>query len=80
MLRNLTAWHLIIVVGVLVLLFGANKLPELAKGVGSSLKIFKNEVKELTEGDGAGATAAAGTLAPAESVAAPTAERAALPE
>lgn len=48
MLRNLSAWHIVVLVGVLVLLFGANKLPELARGVGQSLRIFKSEVKDLT--------------------------------
>jgi sec-independent protein translocase protein TatA len=42
-----TGWHLIIVFGVIVLLFGATKLPALAKGVGQSIKIFKTEVKEV---------------------------------
>lgn len=51
MLRNLSAWHVIILVGVLILLFGANKLPELARGVGQSMRILKSEVKDLAEDD-----------------------------
>ncbi|GEA83307.1 MAG: Sec-independent protein translocase subunit TatA [Cellulomonas sp.] len=68
MLRNLSAWHVIILVAVLVLLFGANRLPELARGVGQSLRIFKSEVKDLaSDDDGAprGATAFAAAPAPA---------------
>lgn len=49
MLRNITAWHLIIVLVVILLLFGANRLPGLAKSIGQSMKIFKNEVKDLTD-------------------------------
>jgi sec-independent protein translocase protein TatA len=46
MFGNLTGWHALILLVVIVLLFGATKLPALAKGVGQSLKIFKNEMKE----------------------------------
>ena len=45
MLRNISAWHVLIVVLVVVLLFGAKRLPDLAKSVGQSMKIFKNEIK-----------------------------------
>nr|WP_281357583.1 twin-arginine translocase TatA/TatE family subunit [Isoptericola sediminis] len=34
-----------------VLLFGANRLPDVARSVGSSLKIFKKEIKDLGEDD-----------------------------
>jgi sec-independent protein translocase protein TatA len=55
MLRNgLEPMHILIVVIVLVLLFGAKRLPDLAKSVGQSMKIFKNEVKDLREPDGDG--------------------------
>ena len=46
MLRGLQGWHLIIVVVVFVLLFGAKKLPESAKSIAESLKIFKTEMKD----------------------------------
>lgn len=45
MFGNLTGWHALIVLVVVVLLFGATKLPALAKSVGQSMKIFKNEMK-----------------------------------
>ena len=45
MLGNLTGWHALIVLAVILLLFGAAKLPALAKSVGQSAKIFKNEIK-----------------------------------
>ena len=45
MFQNLTGWHAIIVLVVILLLFGASKLPALAKSVGQSMKIFKNEIK-----------------------------------
>jgi len=49
MFGNLTGWHLLIIVGVVVLLFGAAKLPALAKSVGQSARIFKGEMKSLNE-------------------------------
>lgn len=45
MLSNLTGWHAVIILAVILLLFGAAKLPALAKSVGQSMKIFKSEVK-----------------------------------
>lgn len=49
MLAGLTGWHLLIVLAVVVLLFGAAKLPALAKGLGQSVRIFKSEVEELRQ-------------------------------
>ncbi|WP_150462424.1 twin-arginine translocase TatA/TatE family subunit [Nesterenkonia ebinurensis] len=46
MLQNLTGWHALIVLATLVLLFGATKLPALAKSVGQSMRILKEEVTE----------------------------------
>lgn len=44
MLQNLRPLEIIAIVALVVLLFGAKKLPELAKGIGQSLRIFKREV------------------------------------
>lgn len=38
--------HWLIVLAVIVLLFGAKKIPELAKGLGRGIKDFKEAVKE----------------------------------
>ena len=46
MLRGLQGWHLIIVVVLFVVLFGAKKLPDSAKSIAKSLKIFKSEMKD----------------------------------
>ncbi len=45
--------HWLIIIGVLVLLFGAKKLPDAARGVGQSLRIFKSEVS-AARGDNPG--------------------------
>ena len=49
MLRGLQGWHLIIVVVVFVVVFGAKKLPDSAKSIAKSLKIFKSELKDGDE-------------------------------
>ena len=46
-----SVWHWLIVLLVIVLLFGAKKIPELAKGLGSGIKNFKKAVKEDDEED-----------------------------
>ncbi|ADV45451.1 twin-arginine translocase TatA/TatE family subunit [Nitratifractor salsuginis] len=44
-----SGWELLLVVGVIVLLFGGKKIPELAKGLGKGIKDFKQAVKEDEE-------------------------------
>lgn len=46
MLQNLTGWHALIVLAVIVLIFGAAKLPALARSLGQSVRILKTEVGE----------------------------------
>jgi len=50
-IAGLGAPELILIVLVLVLLFGAKKLPELARGSGRALRIFKAETKGLIDDD-----------------------------
>ena len=46
---NLGPTEIILILLVLVLLFGAKKLPELARGSGRALRIFKAETKGLLD-------------------------------
>ncbi|MGZ3272041.1 MAG: Sec-independent protein translocase subunit TatA [Croceibacterium sp.] len=46
-LGGLQPWHWVIVIAVFVLLFGAKKLPDAARSLGQSMRIFKSEVKEM---------------------------------
>ena len=43
----LQPWHWIILLLVAVLLFGSKRLPDAARSLGKSMRIFKSEVKEL---------------------------------
>lgn len=48
---NIGPWQLIIVLAIVLVLFGAKRLPEAARGLGRSLKIFKAETQGLVGGD-----------------------------
>lgn len=51
LIAGLGTTELLIIVGVIVLLFGASKLPDLARGSGQALRIFKAETRALTDDD-----------------------------
>jgi sec-independent protein translocase protein TatA len=44
-------WHLLIVAGIFVLLFGAKRLPDAARSLGKSARILKTELKDLHDDD-----------------------------
>lgn len=50
MFRQIGPTEILLILGVVLLLFGGRKLPELARGSGRALRIFKSEVQEL-QGD-----------------------------
>jgi sec-independent protein translocase protein TatA len=45
MFANLTGWHMLVVLAMVLLFFGAPSLPALARGVGQSMHILKKEVR-----------------------------------
>lgn len=49
MFGNLGATEIILIVLVILLLFGAKKIPELAQGIGKGMKEFKKAVKDVEE-------------------------------
>ena len=61
----LEPWHVILILGVLVLLFGSRKLPDAARSVGQSLRIFKSEMKAAAKDDQPAQQAAAPAAPPA---------------
>ena len=44
---GLQPWHWLIVIAAFILLFGAKKLPDAARSLGKSMRIFKSEIKEM---------------------------------
>lgn len=69
MLGNAFGWpHLLIILAVILLLFGAAKLPALAKSVGQSARVFKGEMKQMKTDDvSADASAASASPPPVAS-------------
>lgn len=45
----LGGWEIILILAVVLILFGAKKLPELAKGLGSGIKEFKKATREVSD-------------------------------
>ena len=43
---NLGLPELLVILAIIVIIFGANKLPQLGRGIGGAIKNFKNEVKD----------------------------------
>ncbi len=68
MLGGLTGWHLLALVIIILLLFGAAKLPALAKSVGQSARVFKGEMKAMKEEDAPAAPTAPNGTSPAPTV------------
>ncbi|MBD0690422.1 Sec-independent protein translocase subunit TatA [Streptomyces sp. CBMA123] len=77
MLRNgLEPWHILVVLAVVVLLFGSKKLPEMARGLGKSMRILKAETKAMREEDpSTEAGTAQSTAAPQQATPQPAADR-----
>lgn len=53
---NLGMWEILVILLVVLLLFGAKRLPDAARGLGRSLRIFKAETKGLMDDDDDDAT------------------------
>lgn len=51
-------WEWLIIVGIVLLLFGAKKLPEMARSIGQSARVFKGEMKGMKADDDRAPTAA----------------------
>lgn len=85
MLQNLGGAHLLVIVFIVLLIFGAPKLPGLAKSLGQSMRILRKEVR--SDADSADestttvqATAADTTVAPAATAVAPATPAPAQPD
>ena len=63
-------WKVMILVLLLVVLFGAKKLPGAAKSLGQSMRIFKSEMQQMHD-DQSEATTESAPVAPAAQIAAP---------
>ncbi|TAL44881.1 MAG: twin-arginine translocase TatA/TatE family subunit [Salinibacterium sp.] len=48
-MAGLSGWHLVIILVIVLLLFGAPKLPALARSLGQSMRIFRGEVQAMKD-------------------------------
>lgn len=48
-LGGLGGWEVFLIIAVLVLLFGAKKIPELARGMGRGIREFKDATREIKD-------------------------------
>ncbi|MGB3829624.1 MAG: Sec-independent protein translocase subunit TatA [Ornithinimicrobium sp.] len=48
MFRNIQGWQFVIIVLAIVILIGWKRLPDMARSVGRSMRIFKSEVEQMT--------------------------------
>ena len=48
-MRALEPWHFLILLLVILVLFGGRRLPDAARGLGRSMRIFKSEVKQMQD-------------------------------
>jgi sec-independent protein translocase protein TatA len=71
---NLGGWEFVILIGVLVLLFGAKRLPDMARSIGQSARVFKGEMKGMKGDDTPAGNAAAAPPAGSTATPAPAAE------
>lgn len=53
---GIQGWQWLIILAIVLLLFGATRLPKLAKSLGQSARIFKSEVKTMNDDKPSGST------------------------
>ena len=59
-------WHIALLLLAALILFGSKRLPDAARGLGRSLRIFKSEIKEMQQDGATGNAAAPAKPAPAQ--------------
>jgi sec-independent protein translocase protein TatA len=72
-------WHIVILILVLVVLFGGKKLPDAARSLGRSMRIFTSEVEEMRKDGKPNPSAASSDTVKGETVRPSTADSAADP-
>jgi sec-independent protein translocase protein TatA len=84
-MRLFEGWHLVVLALVIVALFGYKRLPDAARSLGRSMRIFKSEIDEMKTDEPAKPSAASSdtvkgeTLRPADPIQDPTTKPAADP-
>ncbi|MDQ1295015.1 MAG: sec-independent protein translocase protein TatA [Actinomycetota bacterium] len=63
-MRAFEPWHMLVLLVVVAVLFGSKRLPDAARGLGRSLRIFKSEINQMREDDKSPRQADAPTVEP----------------
>ena len=53
-MNSLRPWHLLVLAVVFLVLFGSKRLPDSARSLGRSFRIFKSEIQELNKDENPG--------------------------
>jgi sec-independent protein translocase protein TatA len=64
MLADLSIWHILILVVIVMLLFGSKRIPEIGGSIGKGIQEFKRGLREITNNDDASRTAPPSQLPP----------------
>lgn len=67
MFAGLGGWHVLVIIVIVLLLFGATRLPALARSVGQSARILKKEIRETPPTPDSGVEIATGDQGSVES-------------
>ena len=80
---GLEPWHIVLLLGVILVVFGPKRLPEIGKSLGASISEFRKATSELPAAGRSGAAAPDAAIPAADSAplaVAPTATPAPVPE
>lgn len=77
---SISPWHLLIVALVFLLFFGSKRMPDAARSLGRSMRIFKSEVSQMQNESKTDDTAPQAKAVPTELPAAPVVNPAAVPQ
>lgn len=64
MLADLSIWHILILVVIIMLLFGSKRIPEIGGSIGKGIQEFKRGLREITNTDDASRTTPPSQLPP----------------
>lgn len=56
MFADLSIWHILILVVIIMLLFGSKRIPEIGGSIGKGIQEFKRGLREVTNSDDASRT------------------------
>lgn len=65
-MRSISVWHIVVLVIAFIVLFGWKNLPNAARSLGESMRVFKTEVDQMKDDSTARKERQAGELPPSD--------------